>query len=59
MPDIFNFNNEMKDYFNSLPSNIQDRIKSSNVKISSKADLEQIVQNTLDNKKDVSFEQKI
>lgn len=59
MPDIFNFNREMKDYFNSLPIYIQDRIKSSNVKINSKADLEQIVQNTLDNKTEISFEQKI
>lgn len=43
MPDIFNLTEEMNNYFNSLPKNIQNNIIYSGAKVNSLADLKQVV----------------
>lgn len=59
MPDIFNFNEEMNLYLNSLPIEIQKKVKSSNIKVNSKDDLQKIVENSMQNKTEMTFEQKL
>lgn len=48
MPDIFNFNKETKDYFNTLPKYIQESVMQSSIKIDSKTDLERLVKSLND-----------
>lgn len=42
MPDLFNLTPEMKNYFNSLPKNMQETIVQSGAKINSLADLKEV-----------------
>ncbi len=44
MPDMFNFTDEMNNYFNSMPKSIQESIMQSGAKVNSVADMQAIVQ---------------
>lgn len=45
MPDMFNFSDEMTNYFNTLPKVVQETIMQSGVQISNVADMQALVQN--------------
>lgn len=45
MPDMFNFSDEMKNYFNTLPKAVQEAMMQSGVQISNVADMQALVQN--------------
>ena len=45
MPDMFNFSDEMKNYFNTLPQAVQEAMMQSGVQISNVADMQALVQN--------------
>ncbi len=47
MPDIFNFNNEMKEYFNTLPAIVQETIKQTNIKLNDINDLKSCAENLM------------
>ncbi len=59
MPDIYNFNEEMTSYLNSLPIEMQKKIKSSNIKVNSTEDLQKVVENYKQKKTEMTFDQKI
>lgn len=48
MPDLFNFSDEMQQYFNTLPSLVQESIRESDVKVNSVADLKACAENLMD-----------
>lgn len=45
MPDLFNFSDEMKNYFNTLPKSVQETMMQSGVQLGSVADMQALVQN--------------
>lgn len=45
MPDLFNFSDEMQDYFNTLAPGVQEMIKQSGAKINSVEDMKILVKN--------------
>ncbi len=42
MPDIFNFSQDMKEYFNTLPESVKENIVQSGAKINSLEDLKAV-----------------
>ena len=44
MPDIFNFSQDMKEYFESLPQNLRESIVQSGAKVNSLADLKAVAE---------------
>lgn len=45
MPDLFNFSEEMQEYFDSLPAILQESIAQSGAKINSVEDMKQLEKN--------------
>lgn len=45
MPDLFNFSDEMKNYFNTLPKSVQETMMQSGVQLSNVADMQALVKN--------------
>ena len=47
MPDLFQFNSEMQQYFDTLPAIVQETIKQSNSKVGSLEDLKACAENMM------------
>ena len=47
MPDIFNFNSQMKEYFNTLPAIVQETIKQTDIKLNDVNDLKICAENLM------------
>lgn len=47
MPDIFNFTDEMQEYFDTLPPLVRESIKESYAKVSSLEDLKKCAENLM------------
>ncbi|MCD7796659.1 MAG: hypothetical protein LUG95_03335 [Clostridiales bacterium] len=49
MPDMFNLTQQMKEYFDSLPENVQESIIQSGAKVNSLEDLKTVAQEFTEN----------